>query len=109
MVPILNFMEFVLQALLTIAVWVVILYAVLSWLVGFNVINMRNRAVYQITHALERVARPLLSPFQRFLPSFGGLDFSPVLFIIIVEGLQRFIIPPLFDSLRGLFGGTYAI
>ena len=70
---------------------------------------MRNRAVYQITQALERVARPLLAPFQRFLPSFGGMDFSPIVYIIIVEGVQRFLIPPMFDGLRGLFGGAYTV
>ncbi|MBV8593681.1 MAG: YggT family protein [Caulobacteraceae bacterium] len=105
----LNFLEFVLQALLSLAVWVVILYAVLSWLVSFNVVNLRNRAVYQISRVLEGAARPLLAPFQRLLPAMGGLDFSPILFLIVVEWIKRYLIPPLFGWLHTLVGGPVAV
>jgi YggT family protein len=51
------------------------------------------------------MALPLLRPFRRFLPSFGGLDFSPIILIILIEGLKMYIIPPLFAWLHGLVGG----
>jgi YggT family protein len=81
--------------------------AILSWLVAFNVVNLRNQAVWQISKFLEAVVRPLLAPFQallrRILPNLGGLDFSPILFIIVVQAAERFLIPPFFDFLRSFF------
>jgi len=95
----------VIQALLTLIVWVVIAYAILSWLISFDIVNLRNRIVSQLSRFLEGVATPLLRPFRRFLPNLGGLDFSPLILLIIVVGLQRYIIPPLFAWLHGLTGG----
>ena len=102
----LNFAEFIINALLTLIVWVIIAYAVLSWLVSFNVVNLRNRGVYQVSQFLETVSRPILRPFQRILPSMGGLDFSPIILFIVIEGAQRYLIPSLFAWLHALVGGT---
>jgi YggT family protein len=107
MIPILNFIEFIVTSLIELSVWAVIIYAILSWLVAFNVVNLRNQAVWQISKFLEAVVRPLLAPFQallrRILPNLGGLDFSPILFIIVVQAAERFLIPPFFDFLRSFF------
>jgi YggT family protein len=78
---------------------------IVTWLVSFDIINLRNRLVYRLSHLLEAMALPLLRPFRRFLPSFGGLDFSPIILIILIEGLKMYIIPPLFAWLHGLVGG----
>ncbi|MGH6987573.1 MAG: YggT family protein [Caulobacteraceae bacterium] len=98
----LNFTQFVVQALLTLVIWVVIIYAVLSWLIGFQVVNMRNRFVYQASTLLDQIVTPLLRPFRRILPTMGGLDFAPVLLLIIVAGVQSYLIPPFFAWLHGL-------
>ena len=102
MVAILQFLYFIIHTAIQIAVFVVIAYAVISWLVAFNVINTRNRAVYQITRAFEAMAPPLLAPFQRFLPVPGGLDFSPIVFLILAEGIDRYLLPPFFNWLMSL-------
>jgi YggT family protein len=102
---ILNFTEFVIQALLSLIVWIVVVYVIVSWLISFDIVNLRNRLVYRLSHLLEAMALPLLRPFRRFLPSFGGLDFSPIILIILIEGLKMYIIPPLFAWLHGLVGG----
>lgn len=102
---ILNFTEFVIQALLSLVVWIVVVYVIVTWLVSFDIVNLRNRLVYRLSHLLEAMALPLLRPFRRFLPSFGGLDFSPIILIILIEGLKMYIIPPLFAWLHGLVGG----
>jgi len=101
---ILNFAEYIIQTLLTLVVWVIIAYAIMSWLVSFNVINLRNRAVWQISRFLEGVARPILRPIQRLLPSFGGSDFSPVILFILIGGIQRYLVPALFGWLHSLVG-----
>jgi YggT family protein len=106
---ILNFTEFVIQALLSLVVWIVVVYVIVTWLVSFDIVNLRNRLVYRLSHLLEAMAVPLLRPFRRFLPSFGGLDFSPIILIILIEGLKMYIIPPLFAWLHGLVGGGVGV
>ena len=105
---VLNFAEYILQGLLQLMLFVVIAYALLSWLVAFNVVNLRNPAVWRISRFLESVARPLLRPFQRILPSMGGMDLSPILLFLVIGGVQRFLIPPFFGFLHGLVGGGAA-
>ena len=101
----LNFSEYIVQALLSLIVWAVIAYAVLSWLIAFQVVNLRNRFVYSASRFLDSVVTPLLAPFRRFLPSFGGMDFSPIILFILIGGVQRYLIPPFFAWLHGLLGG----
>jgi YggT family protein len=109
MIPILNFTQFILQTVLTLIIWIVFAYVVLSWLISFQVVNTRNRVVWQISRFLEGVAGPLLRPFRRLVPSLGGLDFSPFLLLILIVGTQRYLIPPLFEWLRGLFVNSAAV
>ena len=106
---ILNFAEFIIQAVLTLMVWVIVAYAILSWLISFNVVNLRNRAVYQISHGLESVARPILRPAQRLLPSFGGMDFSPIIVLLVIQGVKIYLIPPLFAWLHAVVGGPVVV
>ncbi len=69
-------------------VWVLIISAILSWLLAFNVINSRNRFVYTVVDFLWRVTEPALRPIRRFLPSLGGIDISPVILILILMFLE---------------------
>ena len=68
--------------IIDIYVWVIILSAVLSWLVAFDIINMRNRFVYLVGDALNRITEPVYQPIRRFLPDMGGLDLSPLIVIL---------------------------
>jgi YggT family protein len=104
----LNFSEYIIQALLSLIVWVVIAYAVLSWLIAFQVVNLRNPLVYRASRFLEAVVTPMLAPFRRILPNFGGMDFSPIVLFILIGGIQRYLIPPFFAWLHGLVGGPGA-
>ena len=62
-------------------IWIIIASAVLSWLVAFEVINMRNRFVYLIGDALNRLTEPAYARIRRFLPDMGGIDLSPLVLI----------------------------
>jgi YggT family protein len=106
MVAILEFVEFIILRLLDLAVWAVIAYAILSWLIAFNVVNTRNQAIWRISRFLDSLVRPILRPIQRLLPSLGGMDFSPIVFFLLVEGAQRFLIPAFFGWVIGLVGGV---
>ena len=78
-------------------VWVIIISAVLSWLVAFDIVNMRNRFVYLVGDTLNRLTEPVYRPVRRFLPNMGGLDLSP---LIVILGLWflRNIMWELFQS-----------
>jgi YggT family protein len=105
MVAILEFLYFVIHFVLNFMIWIVIAYAILSWLVAFEVVNLRNRFVYRASRLLESTARPMLAPFQRWLPTPGGLDFSPIIFIVLIAGVDRILLPALFGWLESLAGG----
>ena len=77
--------------LLDILKWAVIVQAILSWLVAFNVINLQNQVVRQIYGGLERVLDPLYRPIRRVLPDFGGVDLSPMVVILVIILLQNLI------------------
>ncbi len=103
MAAIINFIFFILSALIELLTWAIIINAVLSWLVAFDVINLRNRFVYNIARALEAVTAPVMRPVQRIMPPLGGVDISPIIVILILMGVQRFILPAIQSTLIGLF------
>jgi YggT family protein len=72
--------------------WIVVIAAsIVSWLIVFDVINTRNRTVYQIVSILNSVSDRLLYPIRRFVPPLGTLDISPFVFLIIILVLQAII------------------
>lgn len=78
----------ILNILLDIAKWIVIIQAVMSWLISFNVINIRQAFVYQIWSSLNALTEPVYRPIRQRLPQTGGLDFAPVIVLIAIIGLQ---------------------
>jgi YggT family protein len=72
-------------------VWLLIASAILSWLIAFNVVNTRNQFVNGVAEFLYRITEPALRPIRQFLPSFGGLDISPIILILIIMLIQRII------------------
>ena len=65
-------------------VWCIILSAIMSWLIAFNVVNTQNRIVYIIGDTLHRITDPLLRRIRRFMPNLGGIDVSPIILILIL-------------------------
>lgn len=79
------------DTLITLYIWILIASAILSWLIAFNVVNTRNPIVAGIGEFLYRVTEPALRPIRSVLPNLGGIDISPVILIILLLFLQRFI------------------
>lgn len=77
-----------LSILLNVAWWIIIVQAVLSWLIAFNVINTSNDLIRSVWIALDRLTEPLYRPIRRVLPDLGGLDLSPMVVLIIIMILQ---------------------
>jgi YggT family protein len=71
-----------LAMVISLYIWVVIISAIMSWLIAFDVVNRRNRAVYTIADAMYRLTEPALRPIRRVLPDLGGVDISPVILIL---------------------------
>jgi YggT family protein len=82
----------VILILLQLYIWLLIAAAVLSWLIAFNVVNMRNGFVAAVADFLYRVTEPLLRPIRNMLPNLGGIDISPVILILIIILIERMII-----------------
>ncbi len=78
----------VIDIAISLFIWALIISAVLSWLVAFNVVNPHNRLVYTVGDALHRVTEPALRPIRRFLPVAGGVDFSPLVLILLLIFLR---------------------
>ena len=79
-----NSLLFLLSAVIELYIWVVLIQVILSWLVAFNVINMRNQFVYTLGNMLYRLTEPALQPIRRFIPNLGGIDISPVILILLL-------------------------
>lgn len=82
----------VLLLALRIYTWVVIAAAIFSWLYAFGVVNPRNQFVAAIGRMLYQLTEPVLRPIRRFVPTFGGLDVSPIILLLIIFLIERVII-----------------
>ncbi|MFM8940257.1 MAG: YggT family protein [Phenylobacterium sp.] len=94
-----GFIHFILHNLIQIMIWAIIIGAIMSWLTAFNVINLRNPVVDRIQQVLETVTAPVLAPLQRFIPPIGGLDITPIFALLILQGVQRYLLPSLLGPL----------
>jgi len=66
----------------------IVISAILSWLVAFDVINTRNRFVYSVLTFLDSVTRPLMEPFRRIIPPLGGIDISPIIVLLLLQFIR---------------------
>lgn len=72
-------------------IWLIIIQAILSWLVAFNVVNTHNRFVYSVLTGLDRILNPFLRPIRNLLPDMGGIDLSPLVLILVIMLIQRLL------------------
>jgi YggT family protein len=77
--------------LLTILTWIIIIQVVLSWLIAFNVLNIHSGGVRNFLVALDRLTAPLYRPIRRMLPDFGGIDFSPLVILILIQVIKKLL------------------
>ena len=92
----------IVQILLNVLWWIIIIQAVLSWLVAFNVVNTHNDFVRQLLYALGRMTDPIYRPIRRVLPDFGALDFSPLVVLLILSILNSVVMPQLAAAAMGV-------
>jgi YggT family protein len=90
----LGFTFFIAHAVLGLLSVVIVVWAVMSWLVAFNVMNYRHPVIRQLDAVLEGITKPVLWPLRRIIPTFGGVDITPVIALIIIQGVDKWLIPP---------------
>ena len=104
MVAIIEFVFFVIGALLQLLIWAIIISAIMSWLVAFDVINLRNRFVYSVSRFLDAVTGPVMRPVQKIIPPLGGVDISPIIVILVLQGFRMYLLPMIFGPLIAAVG-----
>ena len=80
-----------LDSIITIYLWIIIINAILSWLVAFNILNTQNRFVFSVLDATYKMTDPALNRIRRFIPTFGSIDVSPVVLILLLMFLRNII------------------
>lgn len=84
--------------LLNVLWWIIVVQAILSWLVAFNVINTYNDFVRQLLYALDRLTEPLYRPIRKIMPDFGALDLSPMVVLLVIYITSEVFIRPYLSS-----------
>ena len=80
-----------LDSIITIYLWIIIINALLSWLVAFNILNTQNRFVFSILDATYKMTDPVLNKIRSFIPTFGSIDVSPVVLILLLMFLRNLL------------------
>ena len=82
---------FLLDSIITIYLWIIIVNALLSWLVAFNILNTQNRFVFSVLDSTHKMTEPALNKIRGFIPTFGSIDISPVVLILILMFLRNIL------------------
>ena len=80
-----------LDSIITIYLWIIIINALLSWLVAFNILNTQNRFVHSVLEVTYKLTDPALNRIRRFVPTFGSIDISPIILILALMFLRNII------------------
>ena len=83
---------YVIDLALQLYIYLLVAAAVLSWLIAFNVVNMRNQFVAMVADFLYRITEPALRPIRSLMPNLGGIDISPVILIFIIIFIRYVIL-----------------
>ncbi len=92
---------------LTLYWWAVILAAVMSNLFAFGILDRRNRLVWNIGEFLYQITEPALRPIRRILPTFGTIDVSPIILLLLITFVQRFVLTQIEQIVLGSLMGGY--
>lgn len=82
---------YVLIQIISLYRYILIIAAVFSWLIAFNVVNTRNQFISAVAEFLYRITEPLLGPIRRRLPNFGGLDISPIILFFLLLLIEIYL------------------
>lgn len=81
----------IVDLLLRVLTWIIIGQVIISWLLAFNFLNATSSGVQALLSALDRLTAPLYRPIRRLLPDFGGIDFSPLVLLLLIQMLRMLL------------------
>ena len=81
----------ILLLILNIAYWIVLVHVIMSWLINFQVLNLRQQLVAQIWYGLNSTLNPLYSRIRKMIPISGGIDFAPLIVLFGVYAIEILI------------------
>ncbi|UWQ99290.1 YggT family protein [Rhodobacteraceae bacterium S2214] len=82
----------ILLMLIGVARFFIFAHFIMSWLISFDVLNVRQPLVGQIWYTLQRILEPLYAPIRRFMPDLGGIDLSPIVALLGLEAIRIILI-----------------
>ncbi|PID35313.1 MAG: hypothetical protein CR964_00215 [Rhodobacterales bacterium] len=91
MTPLLATILQLIVAVLGIVWFIVIAHIIVSWLVNFQVLNLRQPLVSQIWYGLNRLVEPIYRPIRRYMPDLGGIDLSPLVVLLVLYFFRQLI------------------
>jgi YggT family protein len=86
----------IINILLNVIWWIIIIQAILSWLIAFNVINTYNDFVRNVLYALDKITAPIYRPIRKIMPDLGALDLSPLVVLLAIYIVQQVLLPQLY-------------
>lgn len=95
---------FILGGILDFFSFALIVSAILSWLVLFNVVNPYNPTMRQIMGLVNMVTEPILIPFRKVIPPLGMMDISFLVAYLAIKGMRIYLLPMAGNALFGLIG-----
>lgn len=94
-----NFLQSILlyfvSPIISLLIFVMFIYMAFSWLIAFNIVNLRNPAMAQIYDICQRLIEPILTPIRRFVPPLGGLDLAFLVAFLGLSWLNSYVVPSL--------------
>ncbi|MBS8227225.1 YggT family protein [Vannielia litorea] len=85
-----------LDLVLGVVFFIMLAHVIMSWLITFQILNLRQPFVYQLWDGLNRLLEPVYRPIRRVLPDTGALDLAPLIAFVVVIALRNIILPGLF-------------
>ncbi len=82
----------ILLMILSIAQWIILAHIIMSWLINFQVLNLRQPLVSQIWYGLNRLLDPVYSRIRQFMPNLGGIDLAPLVALLAIYALRIILI-----------------
>ncbi|MBH66768.1 MAG: hypothetical protein CMM58_00280 [Rhodospirillaceae bacterium] len=79
------------DSLISIYLWCLFIFVILTWLINFGVINTQNRLVFLVMDFLYKITDPVLRPIRNLLPNFGGIDISPIILVLVLIFIRNLI------------------
>lgn len=90
---------FILDKALAIFYWIIIIQVVMSWLIAFDVVNIRNQQAQNVIKLMNKITDPVYKPLRRFIPPIAGIDITPIIVIFGVFILRGSVLPRIFMGL----------